>query len=90
MKEKKKLNKNNAKRLKKILTIVHKETLEANASRGRFNVICDKVPSPNMRNPMAPTPPYNKKGKTKLYNNKVYEVSEKNTKENKYVLLSLS
>jgi ribosomal protein L13 len=35
-----------------------------------------------MRNPAIPMLPYNNMGKTKLYKNKIYEVSEKNNEEN--------
>jgi hypothetical protein len=38
-----------------------------------------------MRNPAIPTLPYNNMGKTKLYKNKMYEVSQNNNEENKFV-----
>lgn len=59
-----------AQRNLKILTIVHKAILEANAFGGRFNVICDLVPSPNMRNPETATLPYINMDKIKLHKDK--------------------
>lgn len=72
-------NKSSAKRPKNSqkLTVVHNAILEAIAPGGIFNVIWDKVPSPNMRNPMIATLPYIKTHKEKLYPKKRVQESGK-------------
>lgn len=65
------------------LTIVHKAISEANAFGGRFNVIWDKVLSPNMRNPMTAMIPYINMHKIKLYTKKWVKYKKE---ENKYLM----
>lgn len=49
------------------ITVVHIAIVEANEFFGKFNVIWDNVPSPNMRYPMAASKPYINVTKAKLF-----------------------
>lgn len=54
------------------ITVVQIATFEANASFGKFKVIWDRVPSPNIRYPTAAKEPY-----IAVHNMKLFPVAQR-------------